>query len=125
MEEKYAIFVWWETMTVLCIWIQQLSSPPPPCNALRSSDKHPFFASGIADLVITHALEWPSLTVQWLPVSPATIAPPSASQSKRRFSLMIHPFDGKIFSSNTPKQGSARHHLEYVTAVRKSLHKKA
>lgn len=22
-----------------------------------------------ADLVITHALEWPSLTVQWLPVS--------------------------------------------------------
>ncbi len=21
------------------------------------------------DLVITHALEWPSLTVQWLPVS--------------------------------------------------------
>ncbi len=23
----------------------------------------------LADLVITHALEWPSLTVQWLPVS--------------------------------------------------------
>lgn len=26
-----------------------------------------------ADLVITHALEWPSLTVQWLPVSPAAV----------------------------------------------------
>jgi hypothetical protein len=24
------------------------------------------------DLVVTHALEWPSLTVQWLPVRPAT-----------------------------------------------------
>lgn len=27
---------------------------------------------GLADLVITHALEWPSLTVQWLPVRPVT-----------------------------------------------------
>jgi hypothetical protein len=27
----------------------------------------------VADLVITHALEWPSLTVQWLPVSPAAM----------------------------------------------------
>ena len=28
-----------------------------------------------ADLVITHALEWPSLTVQWLPVSgPAAVS---------------------------------------------------
>ena len=28
-----------------------------------------------ADLVITHALEWPSLTVQWLPVRRRSAAP--------------------------------------------------
>jgi len=26
------------------------------------------------DLVVTHALEWPSLTVQWLPVRPGARA---------------------------------------------------
>ncbi len=29
----------------------------------------------LTDLVVTHALEWPSLTVQWLPVS--GILPPA------------------------------------------------
>ena len=29
------------------------------------------------DLVITHALEWPSLTVQWLPVRARWVPPPS------------------------------------------------
>jgi hypothetical protein len=40
------------------------------------------------DLVVTHALEWPSLTVQWLPVSvgaahgrPCTPTSPSLKQS--------------------------------------------
>jgi hypothetical protein len=32
-----------------------------------------FCVSFAADLVITHALEWPSLTVQWLPVSPCAV----------------------------------------------------
>lgn len=32
-----------------------------------------------ADLVITHALEWPSLTVQWLPVSSICCGPAPAS----------------------------------------------
>lgn len=31
-----------------------------------------------ADLVITHALEWPSLTVQWLPVSTEILAAATA-----------------------------------------------
>lgn len=38
--------------------------------ALTAADACVCFA---ADLVITHALEWPSLTVQWLPVSPASL----------------------------------------------------
>jgi len=33
----------------------------------------PFFPPAIpTDLVITHALEWPSLTIQWLPVGVQT-----------------------------------------------------
>jgi hypothetical protein len=32
------------------------------------------------DLVITHALEWPSLTVQWLPVRACGYAPLTATQ---------------------------------------------
>ena len=50
------------------------STPPPSsipglCEAPVSHivDQHTVRS---ADLVITHALEWPSLTVQWLPVRP-------------------------------------------------------
>ncbi len=52
------------------------SSPCPPGGAHRyaKSVRRPLRADGAslwdADLVITHALEWPSLTVQWLPVRP-------------------------------------------------------
>jgi histone-binding protein RBBP4 len=38
-----------------------------PCLCLIVLSKKPCHACS-ADLVITHALEWPSLTVQWLPV---------------------------------------------------------
>ena len=34
-----------------------------------------------ADLVITHALEWPSLTVQWLPVCPGLTCLPALQHS--------------------------------------------
>ena len=43
----------------------------PCCEAVRAQllfSSHPQRCPPRADLVITHALEWPSLTVQWLPV---------------------------------------------------------
>lgn len=37
-----------------------------------------------ADLVITHALEWPSLTVQWLPVRAAAACSTDSAAARRR-----------------------------------------
>lgn len=55
-----------------------------------------------ADLVITHALEWPSLTVQWLPVRPS---PPAVWSllSRRALSAIccFCPPNG-VFSDTAP-----------------------
>ena len=43
-------------------------SRAPPRLRASSTAASPFPPPPCADLVITHALEWPSLTAQWLPV---------------------------------------------------------
>lgn len=62
MEEKYSFSVW----CVFVMWCTRRSrdehAPGRTCSCSQLS------LPCRADLVITHALEWPSLTVQWLPV---------------------------------------------------------
>jgi hypothetical protein len=62
LEEEHAISLWCGGVPQCGVWHAALH--PNLC-----SPSHAVYATPAADLVITHALEWPSLTVQWLPVS--------------------------------------------------------
>jgi histone-binding protein RBBP4 len=44
------------------------------------------------DLVITHVLEWPSLTVQWLP---DLVEPPDKDHSVQKMILDTHTYDNE------------------------------
>ena len=63
VNEEYKI---WKKNTPFLYGTCYLSRSPVPFIARHLCDILSYF---VADLVITHALEWPSLTVQWLPVS--------------------------------------------------------
>ena len=57
--------------------------PAPPARRCRRAAAHgPDAGAALADLVITHALEWPSLTVQWLPVRRLALGPELAARPR-------------------------------------------
>jgi len=72
MEEEHAV-------PVRCA---ALGGPPAgPASPARSGARG-LTPAPLADLVITHALEWPSLTVQWLPVRRPAPGPESAARPR-------------------------------------------
>jgi hypothetical protein len=86
----------------------------PQCAAFH------FHTTFAADLVVTHALEWPSLTVQWLPVCASAV---SAAEHQRgststgsmyTIANLSLPSDAK----NQAILSVLSHHLHSLTTLR-------